>query len=102
MRERRIFSAVYRVQDKRAKSDRIIQAIGEKSGFGQLRVRTTHTKFIEQYTEYGPTVDMHDDVLDAVAMAITWAADNAVEDWIEGEAYEVDDDLPRLNFRSAP
>lgn len=102
MRERRIYTPVFKIQDRRGKADRIIQAIGEKTGLAMFRCRPTHTKFIEQYTEYNPTIEMHDDVLDAVAMGITWATNNSVEDWIEGEFHEVEDDLPRLNFRSAP
>lgn len=102
MREMRIFIPVYQVQDKRKKSDRIVQAIGGTSGYGRLLVRTTHSKFIQQYVEYGPTVDMHDDVLDAVAIGIDWAQGHFVGDWIEGEAVEVEDDALALDFRSAP
>lgn len=103
MREQRLYLPIYRVQDVRRKSDRIIQAIGETSGYQRLYIKPRHTKFIEQYTQYSPAAKMHDDVLDAVSMAITWADRQGIEDWIEGEFSEVDDDEnPRLNFRGAP
>lgn len=102
MREQRLYLPVYQVQDRRKKSDRIIQAIGETSGYRRLHVLPQHTKFIEQYTEYSPRVKMHDDVLDAVAMGITWGENQGVDEWIDGEAERVDDDSPKLNFRGAP
>lgn len=102
MRAKKVFLPVYQVQDKRRKSDRIVQAIGGASGYGRLFVKTTQAKFIQQYVEYSPSAKMHDDVLDAVAMGIDWAKTSSVGDWIEGEAYEVEDDLPELEFRSAP
>lgn len=102
MREQRVYLPVYKIQDRRRKSDRIVQALGETSGYQRLKCRSTHMKFIEQFTEYSPLVKMHDDVLDAVSMAITWGETQGVSDWIEGEYEKVDDDLPKLNFRGAP
>ena len=102
MREQRCYVPVYKVQDKRRKSDRIVQALGETSGYQRLFCLSTHTKFIEQFVEYSPVAKMHDDVLDAVAMGITWGETQGVSDWIEGEFSTEDDELPKLNFRSAP
>jgi hypothetical protein len=103
MRTKRVYLPVYQIQDKRKKSDRIVQAIGGAAGYGRLLCKAEHAKFIQQYVEYSPKVEMHDDVLDAVAMGIDWAKKSSVGDWIEGEAYEVEDDaLPQLEFRSAP
>lgn len=115
MRKQRLYLSVYKIQDRRAKPDRIVQAIGEASGYRRLRVLPIHTKFIEQYTEYSPTAKMHDDVLDAVSMGICWAQKQGVSDWLEGEYTEVDDDekpdfddeysrrSPKLlSFRGAP
>lgn len=103
MREKRMYLPVFQVQDRRRKSDRIIQALGETSGFGRLFCRAEHTKFIEQFTEYSPTSGGHDDVVDAVAMGITWGDQQAVGDWIEGEFRDEDfASLPALNFRNAP
>lgn len=102
MKEQRVYLPVWRVQDQRRKADRIIQALGETSGYRRLHVRSSHLKFVEQFTEYSPTAKMHDDVLDAVAMAITWGENQGVSDWIEGEYSHVEDDLPQINFRGAP
>lgn len=102
MRENRVYLPVWQVQDRRRKSDRIIQALGETSGYHRLKCLPSHTKFIEQFTEYSPTADMHDDVLDAVAMAVTWGERQGVDDWIEGEYSELEDDMPLLSFRNAP
>lgn len=102
MREQRVYLPIYKVQDLRRKSDRIVQAIGETSGYQRLKIKAKQTKFIEQYVEYSPSAKMHDDVLDAVAMAITWAETQGVSDWIDGEYSREEDDLPRLTFRGAP
>lgn len=102
MRELRIFIPIYQVQDRRRKSDRIIQALGETSGYGRLFCKPEHTKFIEQYTEYNPISDAHDDVIDMVALAITWAENKQVGDWLDGEFEEVEDETPQLQFRNAP
>ena len=103
MREQRVYLPVYKVQDRRRKSDRIIQALGETSGYHRLRCLPSQTKLIEQFTEYSPLIEMHDDVLDALSMAITWAQSQGVDEWIEGDYSRVDeDDLPRLQFRNAP
>lgn len=103
MREKRVYIPVYQVQDRRRKSDRIVQAIGETSGYGRLHCKASQTKFIEQYTDYSPLSGNHDDVIDAVAMGITWGETQAIGDWIDGEATEVDDEMaPQLNFRNAP
>lgn len=104
MQEHRVFLPVYQVQDRRRKSDRIIQALGGLSGYGKLWCRPNHTKFVEQFTEYSPTFGGHDDVLDAVAMGVTWSERHNVGDWIEGDAFEVEDEdeYPQLDFRIAP
>lgn len=103
MREQKLYLPVYQVQDRRRKSDRIVQALGETSAYHRLFIRHQQIKFIEQYTEYSPTADMHDDVLDAVAMGITWGENQGIDEWLEGEYAEVDDDAaPRLSFRNAP
>lgn len=107
MREQRVYLPIYKVQDRRAKADRIIQALGETSGYQRLACLSSHTKFIEQFTEYSPLVNMHEDVLDAVSLGITWAETQGIDDWLDGEYEEVDDegegrDRPRLTFRSAP
>ncbi len=110
MREQRLYIPVYKVADLRKKSDRIVQALGETSAYGRLYCKPEHTKFVQQFTEYSPLFKGHDDVLDAVAMGITWAENQGLSDWIEGEARELDEEeeedgvrrLTSSNFRSAP
>ena len=105
MREQRLYLPIYKIQDRRRKADRIIQALGETSGYQRLLCQPQHTKFVEQYTEYSPVAKMHDDVLDAVAMGITWADNQGMDEWIEGEYSEVEDEEEggkALGFRSAP
>jgi len=78
MKRHRVYPPVYQVQDRRRKSNRIIQALGSVSGYGRLFVRPTSQKFIEQYTTYSPLSTDHDDVLDAIAMGITWATSRQI------------------------
>jgi hypothetical protein len=73
------------------------------SAYGKLWCRPNQTKFVEQFVEYSPTFGGHDDVLDAIAMGVTWSERQSVGDWIDGDAVEVDDDeFPVLDFRNAP
>lgn len=104
MIQARVFIPVYRVDDRRRKADRLIQALGETSGYQRLFCRSSHTKFIEQFSEYNPLVEAKDDVIDMVSMAIAWAERRGLSEWIEGDYDVVDDeeDLPQLSFRSAP
>lgn len=85
MRKYRKFIPVHQVQDKRRKSDRIIQSIGGATGYGLLYCRETHSKFLQQYYKYSPKSRMHDDVLDALAIGIDVSKELNLEDWIEGE-----------------
>jgi hypothetical protein len=71
MRTMRKWVIIDQVQDKRKKSDRIIQALRDKAANGHLYVHSKHTKFVQQFAEYRPGVEMQDDVLDMVSMAIT-------------------------------
>ena len=71
MRFQKRWCVIDQVQDRRRKGDRIIQALRDKAANGHLHVSSKHTKFIEQFGDYRPNVEMHDDVLDMVSMAIT-------------------------------
>lgn len=103
--EQRCWVPVYKVQDKRHKHDRIVQDLGPVSGLQNFYCLLSHTKFIEQYTEFTPGMKGHDDVIDMVSIGLTWADKQGVSDWFEGE-YEVvdeeDDNVRKLEFRSAP
>ena len=87
MREQRTWLVVHQVQDKRRKSDRIIQEVGHIASDGRLWVHPTHTKLIQQFTEYSPLYGGHDDVLDMVAIAI---AD------YEGVGYDIDGEYTEI------
>lgn len=104
MRARRRFVPVHRVQDRRRKADRILQALGGATGYGRLYVRSSHFKFLEQYGRYSPRDKGHDDVLDAVAMGIDYALSIGVAEWLDGEYSLVsEEDKPKqLEFRTCP
>ena len=109
LRDRRIYLPIHKFDDRRRKADRIIQALGDTSAMSRLYCLATQSKFIAQYIEFSPSVKMHDDVIDCLAIGVCWSMGVMIEDWIEGEYKEVsddDEDGPRhrrlSNFRSAP
>jgi hypothetical protein len=103
MAESRRWKLVDRIEDKRRKSDRIIQELVDIAANGRLFVHRTHTKFIQQFTEYSPRVRMHDDVLDAVAIGV---ASYKTAGTYEGEYTSIVEDersIPDLpDWRTAP
>lgn len=104
MRRRRLYLPVHRVQDQRRKSDRIVQAIGRVTGYGLLYVKAEHRRFLTQYYRYSPRSKEHDDILDALAMALDAGQKLNIGDWIEGE-YTVERDSPQrrqIGFRQCP
>ncbi len=107
MQTRRQYVTIDKVQDRRKKSDRIIQAMVGLVNFGHLYVHSSMTKLIMQMDEYDPNDDsFHDDILDAVSMAIVSmnpALRSALT--IEGEFTEVIDDeraYKKLAFGGCP
>jgi hypothetical protein len=70
MAESRLWVQVDPIQDRRKKSDRIIQELAGLCANGRFFVHKSHTKFIQQYTEYSPHSGGHDDVLDMVAIGV--------------------------------
>jgi hypothetical protein len=103
MRRTRRYLPVHKVQDRRRKSDRIMQAVGRATGYGLVHVRDTHSKLLTQYARYSPTSKEHDDILDALAMGIDAGLTLNVADWIEGD-YTVDNESSQkqLEFRACP
>lgn len=72
MKKRRIFLPVDKIQDRRRKSDRIIQTLSGIVNYGHLYVHPNMTKFITQMDEYDPLDEhQHDDLLDALAIGVT-------------------------------
>ena len=49
-------------------------------------------QLIDQFTTFAPDIEMHDDVIDALAMAVEAVSPAA----IEGEYEEVEENIPRL------
>lgn len=91
MIKRRTFVPIDRVEDRRSKPDRIVQALAGILAFGHLYVHRSHTKFITQLDDFDPQVKRQKiDVLDMVSMAITSVKPGART--IDGESYEVDED----------
>lgn len=69
MDTQQIYTPIIEYEDKRKKSIRIVGALNGIASAGHLWVRREHAEFIQQFTEY-PNV-AHDDVLDAVSMALS-------------------------------
>lgn len=103
MRHHRIFVPVHRVQDSRKKSDRILQAIGRTSGYGNLYVRETHMRWIYQYNNYSPLSKEHDDIMDVTAIGIDALTSMNLPEW-DGHSYEyLENAKPKqVNFRQCP
>jgi phage terminase large subunit-like protein len=95
---------VQEINDRRKKRDRITQALLGRSANGALYVHKSHVDFIQQFVDY-PDV-RHDDVLDAVSMAIVLAGSAADENVLEGEFERIEDDersIPDLpEWRACP
>lgn len=81
MRQKRIFSPVHRIQDKRSKPNRILQAIGQATGQGRLKVRRSHDKFLTQYMRYSPLSKEHEDVLDMVSIGLDAFDSMSIQEW---------------------
>ena len=103
MKVKRIYAPVHKVQDRRRKSDRIIQSLGAATGLGRLYVKTSHSKFLTQFARYSPKSNDHDDVLDACAIGIDAGNSLNIPDWIEAE-YTREDSYQhkQVEFRSCP
>jgi hypothetical protein len=105
MDKQRVYVAVKEVQDRRKKSDRIIQAISGIASHGKFHVKRSQAEFYEQYLSYHPMFRGHEDLLDAIALGIT--AQNFAElDAIDADYAEIEEEerkIPALSYtRSAP
>lgn len=91
MYTRRTFIPIDAVQDRRKKSDRIIQALAGPLHMGCIHVKPSMTDLIQQMQNYNPLDDSeHDDILDALAMAVV-SVNPAQRGAIDGEYVELDD-----------
>ena len=108
MKRKRLFWPINRVQDKRRKNDRIIQALAGLLANGHLWCKPHHVKFIQQLNDFNPlTDDNKDDVLDMVSMAITARNPYLLQDEsvIEVEMrriYEEEENIETVDWRGAP
>ena len=99
---------VFGVQDSRKKADRILQAVGTVAGRRQLFVHKSQDKLIQQYCDFPPVSKLeHDDVIDAVAMAILFMESQGFgmaenDEDVPGAEYYDDDSYKAINFRGAP
>lgn len=102
MLKRRTFVPIDRVEDRRKKSDRIVQALAGPLSYGHLYVHKSHSSFVTQMDDYDPQVeDIKDDILDMVSMAVTSV--NPAGRTIDGEAYIVEEqDVPLLSYAHCP
>lgn len=105
MKKRRIFVPIDKVQDRRRKSDRIIQSLAGLVAYGHLYVHASMTKFLAQLDEYDPDdPNQHDDILDALSMAIM-SVNPALRDGltIEGDFSRMDEsEYERVEFGGCP
>ena len=111
---KRIFLPVHEIQDRRAKSDRIIQAISPFLHYGRLYMFRGNkgAKMVQQMTDYAAGVAMHDDCLDMLAMGIMELfpymiqASDDDERVIDQEMRTINEqereEYPALEFRGAP
>jgi phage terminase large subunit-like protein len=89
MIKRQEFTPIVPVEDKRPKPVRITSAISERASARTLYIHRSHHKLIEQFTAYPQC--SHDDVLDALAIAISIIVPS-LDSVIEGEYTVVDDE----------
>lgn len=99
MLKENLFFTITEVEDKRKKKTRIEQAITDRASNGRLYVHPSQTELIAQFSAYPNT--NHDDLLDALAIAIT-----SVNPAFEGEVVEgdftVEETKPLVGWRNCP
>lgn len=106
----RFFMTVHKLIDKRQKPDRIMQALGDATAYGQFYCREEHTEFLEQFSLFYPGYKGLVDILDMVALGITWADGVGFNEWYEDDpsALSSEDDeydregYKRLSLTGAP
>ena len=99
MQQQRRYYVIKEIDDKRKKYDRIVDALSGPAFNGALHVHESHEEFIQQYTEY-PDVN-HEDVLEAVAVAVHELTRGYDEDY--DEILDEEKEIPKLEYvRGAP
>jgi phage terminase large subunit-like protein len=88
MTERREFSQIVPVEDKRRKPVRIAAHVGDLAANGRLFVHPSQTQLITQFAAYPQCA--HDDFLDALSIAISVVNPYLDAETLEGEFEVVD------------
>lgn len=109
IRANRVWLNVHEFRDRRRKDDRIVQAILKIAPWGQFFIREGMMELEEVFELYGPGYAGKVDLLDSIAMGISWRFENnayAGAD-VEGEfrrLRDLEDDLPEVEtaWRGAP
>jgi hypothetical protein len=70
MKRQGLYTLIKEVDDKRRKADRIIQTVGDAATAGELYIRENHFEMLELFKEWSPGYKGHEDLLDALAIAI--------------------------------
>jgi hypothetical protein len=109
MKTRRVFVVINRLQDRRRKNDRIIQALAGLLANGHLYVKPGMEKLIQQLDDFNPLTDKNrDDVIDALSMVImgrhpfSVMDGNTIDVEMRRIAEEEERDYEQLEFRGAP
>ena len=108
MTKRRQFVVINKVQDRRRKNDRIIQAIAGLLAFGHLHIRPSMAELIAQLDDFNPETDKNrDDILDMIAMAITarnpyLMQDDSIIDVEMRRIEEEEAEYEQIDFRGCP
>jgi hypothetical protein len=100
----RMFRVVREFDDKRAKSDRILQAFLSCAPYGELFVKDEHTEFKTLFGVWYPGWGGKVDLLDSAAINLS------VDMWLEGEDLEgefqrlreEEKNIPNVEFRRCP
>lgn len=94
MTQRGIYVPIEMIDDRRHKADRILQQIPGLMAYGHLHIHPSMHELVQQMDDYDPTVeDQHDDILDALAMAIRLAGPLLQSVYtLEGEARVINED----------
>ena len=96
MQTQRRFFVVKEVTDKRRKYDRIVDSLNGIAANGQLFVRHEHSEFISQFRSYPDVV--HDDLLEAVAVAVAELSGSAYHDHATDMIEASEDEIPALEY----
>jgi predicted phage terminase large subunit-like protein len=104
MMKKRTFIPIDAVQDRRKKSERILQELPGLVHMGCLYIKASQHELIAQMDQYNPKDSaQHDDILDALAMAIT-SINPAVRAELDGDYSLIDDEdqYEPLSLQASP